>query len=94
MINNHLPPVPSSLEQVQPAVEAARAEHKKLLKETEEARALKLTHEVQKKQLADQADFLAKEQKRIQEWDKAVLEREKQHHTLHADTGVIYGSLQ
>jgi hypothetical protein len=50
--------------------------------------------------LQDHEDYLAKEQKRLQEWDAQVLTREKEvkiaedgtkHHTLIADTGVISG---
>lgn len=88
-----LPPVPTTLEEVNRALEEARKEHKHLLTEIAEAKQFMLTKEVQQKQIADHFLFLEKEHKRISEWDKSVSERETNHYTLQADTGHIFGDI-
>lgn len=86
MINNPTPPTPSTLEEVQVALENVRGEHVNLTKDIASAKQWLQTYEVQRKQLEDFSDFLAKEQSRVQDYEKQVQNRE---YVLQAETGKL-----
>lgn len=68
--------------------------HKQLSRANEEIKyliakleQLKLTYDVQIKQLQNHFDFLSKEQNRIQDWEKQVTALENKHYVMPADAG-------
>lgn len=90
----------TTIEQVNAAIARAKEEHKQILDEITEARQWQEQRDKRMLALQDHEAYLAKEQKRLQEWDAQVLAREQavkvkedgtKHYTLQADTGVITG---
>lgn len=88
-------PTETTMEEVLPALEHARAEHLRLVKENAELKQSFLNVKVREKQLQDHADFLDKKQQRLEDWDRQVSERETQmnnqpkHYHMVADMGAL-----